>query len=112
MPITVNIEPASVDNIWRALSAPATNRRGHWASHRSLPAEFASINPTAKTILPTTISEGINQKLDRRLLQSCLALFMEHAGTCGVESTHEHCPHTTADGPEPHAAKDGWIATR
>ena len=55
---------------------PGPNSRGHWASHRSLPVESASINATAKTILTTTISEGMNQKLDRRLLQSCLNLCM------------------------------------
>ena len=75
-PTTVIIEPAIVDIIPRAPSAPAPNRRGHWASHRSLPAESASINATARAMLNTTISEGINQKLDRRLLQSCLNLFM------------------------------------
>ena len=35
-PTTVIIEPAIVDNIPRAPSAPAPNRRGQRASHRSL----------------------------------------------------------------------------
>jgi hypothetical protein len=78
-PMTDIIEPASVDNIWRAPSAPTPNKRGHWASQRSLQAESASINAVAKTTLPRTISEGKNQKLDRRLLQSCLNLFMGQA---------------------------------
>jgi len=77
-PITVIIEPASVDNIWRAPSAPTPNKRGHWPSHWLRPAESASINATAKTMLAVTISEGINQKLDRRLPRSCLNLFICH----------------------------------
>jgi hypothetical protein len=50
--------------------------RGQRASQRTLPVESASINAAAKTMLPRTISEGKNQKLERRLLQSCLNLFM------------------------------------
>jgi hypothetical protein len=38
--------------------------------------ESASINVTAKPMLPMTISEGRNQKLDRALFKSCLSLFM------------------------------------
>ncbi|MFT5350006.1 MAG: hypothetical protein ACI909_001335 [Planctomycetota bacterium] len=62
----VIIEPADVDNIWRAPSAPTLNSRGHWLSHWLKPAESASINTTAKAMLLVTISAGINQKLDRR----------------------------------------------
>ncbi|HUS98613.1 MAG TPA: hypothetical protein VMX97_17955, partial [Hyphomicrobiaceae bacterium] len=75
-PTTDIIEPAIVDIIPRAPSAPAPNRRGHRASHRSLPADSASINAAARATLNTTISEGINQKLDRRSFQSCPNLFM------------------------------------
>ena len=67
-PITDIIEPAIVDNISREPAAPAPNRRGHWANHRSLPAESASTKTTAKTILNMTITKGTNQKLDRKLL--------------------------------------------
>lgn len=76
IPITVIIEPANVDNICRAPSAPTPNKRGHWLSQRSLVAESVSINTTAKTMLPAIISEGRNQKLDRRLPQSCIILFI------------------------------------
>lgn len=75
-PTTFIIEPAIVDIIPRAPSAPAPNRRGHRFSQRSLPAESASIKATAKAMLTTTISKGRSQRLDRRLLQSCLSLFM------------------------------------
>jgi len=75
-PTTVIMEPAIVDIIPRAPSAPAPNSRGHCASHRWLTAESASIKTAARTMLAITISEGMNQKLDRRLLQSCLNLFM------------------------------------
>ena len=78
MPITVIIEPASVDNSSRAPSDPTPNRPGHWASQRSPMAESVSIKATAKTILAATISEGINQKLERRSLQICLSLCMVH----------------------------------
>ncbi len=73
-PTTVIIEPAIVDIIPRAPSAPAPNRRGHWLSHRSLSEEAASINTTARAMLTKTISEGMNQRLDRILIQSCLSL--------------------------------------
>ena len=75
-PATVIIEPAIVDNIPRAPSALAPNRSGQRASHRSLPLEPASTKATARAMLTATISEGTNQKLDRRLLQICLSLFM------------------------------------
>ena len=75
-PTTVIMEPAIVDNIPRAPSALAPNRSGQRASHRSLPLEPASTKATARAMLTATISEGTNQKLDRRLLQICLSLFM------------------------------------
>ena len=78
MPITVIIEPASVDNNWRAPSGPAPNRRGHWVSQRLPPLESVSIKATAKTTLAATITDGMNQKLERRSLQICLSLCMVH----------------------------------
>ena len=55
---------------------PGTKQPRPLSQPWSLPAESASINATARAVLNTTISEGINQKLDRRLLQRCLNLFM------------------------------------
>ena len=75
-PMTVTIEPAIVANNWRAPSGVAPNRRGHWASHRSLPAESVATKATASATLTVTINVGMNQKLDRRVLQSCLNLCM------------------------------------
>ena len=68
-PTTVIIEPAIVDNISRAPSALEPNRRGQRASHWALPVVCASIKTIARTMLPATISEGTNQKLDGRALQ-------------------------------------------
>ena len=75
-PTTVIMEPAMVDIMPRAPSAPAPNSRGHRANHCSLTAESAPIKTAARPMLARTIIDGINQKLDRRLLQSCLNLFM------------------------------------
>src|SRR5665647_143683 len=75
-PTTDIIEPAIVDIIPRAPSAPAPNRRGHRASHRWIPAESAAIKAAASPTLAMIINEGMNQKLDRRSLKSCLNLFM------------------------------------
>ena len=79
-PTTVIIEPAMVASIPRAPAAPAPNRRGQSAIQSRLPAESASIKPTARTMLNATISDGRNQKLARRLLQRCLSLFMGRSG--------------------------------
>ncbi len=76
IPASVIIDPAIADNIPRAPSAPPPNRSGQQASHRSFPVEPALTKATARAMLTATISEGINQKLDRRLLQICLSLFM------------------------------------
>jgi hypothetical protein len=75
-PTMVIIEPAIVDNIPRAPSAPTPNRLGQRASHGSLPMESASIKATARAMLAATISEGTNQKLVRKLLQNRLNLVM------------------------------------
>ncbi len=77
-PTTDIIEPAIVESIPRAPSAPAPKRRGHRDSHMSITEESASIRATASTALPATISEGRNQRLERTMLQSCLILFMRH----------------------------------
>ncbi len=76
IPTTVIIEPAIVDNIPRAPSALAPNTRGQRASHCSIPVESNSINAAARTMLTATISEGTNQKLECRLLQSRFSLFI------------------------------------
>jgi hypothetical protein len=75
-PTTVIIDPAIVDNIPRAPSAPTPNRRGQRDSHCSLPMKSASIKAVARAMLTATIIAGTNQKLARRLLQSRLSLFM------------------------------------
>ena len=76
MPMTDIIEPARVDSIWRAPSAPTPKMRGHRASQRSPHTAPASIIASAATMPSTTASEGTNQKLDRASLKSWLSLFM------------------------------------
>jgi hypothetical protein len=51
-------------------------RRGQRAIQGWVPAESVSISATASPMLNATISEGTNQKLPRRLLQTCFSLFM------------------------------------
>ena len=75
-PTTVIIEPAIVDRIPRAPSAPTPNRRGQPDSHCLPPLESTSIKANATPMLAVIISAGTNQKLERRLLQNCLSLFM------------------------------------
>jgi hypothetical protein len=65
-PTTVIIELAIVESIWRDPSAPAPNRRGQLVNVSLLMAESALIKLIARAMLPATISEGVNQKLDRR----------------------------------------------
>src|SRR5665811_1650188 len=68
-PTTVIIEPAIVDNISREPSALAPNRCGQRASHCVIAVECNLTNAIARAMLNARISEGTNQKLDRRLLQ-------------------------------------------
>ncbi len=77
-PTTVIIEPAIVDNIWREPSALAPNRCGQRASHCEFAVECTLTNAIARAMLNARISEGTNQKLDRRLLQSCFSLFIAY----------------------------------
>jgi len=65
-PTTVIIEPAIVDNIPRAPSALAPNRRGQRASHWALPVECASTKAIARVMLPATISVGTKPKTRRQ----------------------------------------------
>lgn len=87
-PITVIIEPASVDNMPRAPSAPAPNRRGHRASQRSFSTESTSINAAAMAMLPATISVGKTKSPTA----DCSRLFERihgSAGGCGGKFAHE-----------------------
>ena len=94
-PTTVIIEPAIVESIPRAPSAPAPNMRGQRVSQRSLPLESISISTTARRMLTATISEGTNQKLVRTLLHSCLSLFKKTNRRCLPSNACEmRCPCT------------------
>ena len=75
-PTTDIMEPAMVESIPRPPAAPAPNRRGHLASNLSPTKRSTSIRAMASTMLPATINEGRNHRLERRSLQSCLNLFM------------------------------------
>ena len=86
IPTTVIIEPAIVDSMPRAPAAPEPKRRGQRAS-QSWPAEAStSINPRARLMLAATISEGMNQKLARRLpMRNLILCTGRWVGNHGVE---------------------------
>src|SRR5690554_4658210 len=73
---TVIMEPANVESMSRAPSAPTPNKRGHWFNQSLLIRVSISTNTLAKSTLKATIKVGTNQKLERRSPHSFISLFM------------------------------------
>lgn len=74
--LTVIIELAMAASNPRAPAAPAPNSRGHCSLNDSrLLYESVSIKATARTTVPSTMSEGMNHRLERKTSQSCSSLF-------------------------------------
>ena len=88
-PTTVIIEPAIVDSIPRAPSAPAPNMRGQRASHRSAPGGIHFDQRHREDNAGGDNQRRRNQKLVRRLLQNRLSLFMVQPSLCPDTRTGE-----------------------